>query len=213
MVIALGIVYSRLFKTELRDFLPYLCVGLLVWGYISATITESGLLFTGAESYIKQIRLPYSLYGFRFIWSRLIIFAHNLVIYVVVLIYFQIWPGVGLLLAIPGLALLSVNLILTSMLLGMLSARFRDIPQLIGSVIQVAFFITPVMWNPTLLGPDSYIVLLNPFYHLLEIVRAPLLGHSFPAMSFAATAIITIVNAGVSAGFFMRFRHRISYWV
>ena len=44
-------------------------------------LTEAGTLFTGAESYIKQIRLPYSVYVYRFIWSRIIIFAHNFVIY------------------------------------------------------------------------------------------------------------------------------------
>lgn len=213
MVIALGVVYSKLFKTELREFLPYLCVGLLVWGYISATISEAGSLFTGSESYIKQIRLPYSLYAFRFIWSRIIIFGHNLIIYIGVLIYFQIWPGSGILLAVPGLVLLSVNLTLASLLIGMLSARFRDIPQIISSVVQIAFFITPVMWNPTLLGLNSPIVYLNPFFHLLEIVRAPLLGQDLPFTSYMAVAVITVANFILSAAFFTRFRRRISYWV
>jgi len=213
MVVALGIVYARLFKTELREFLPYLCVGLLVWGYTSTTISEAGSLFTGSESYIKQIRLPYSLYAFRFIWSRIIILGHNLVIYFGVLVYFQIWPGFGILLAIPGLILLTVNLALASLLVGMLSARFRDIPQIINSVIQIAFFVTLVIWNPALLGLNSPIVFLNPFFHLLEIVRAPLLGQLFPFTSYLAVAIITIVNFSISAAFFTRFRHRISYWI
>lgn len=213
MVISLGTIYSRLFKMELREFLPYLCVGLLVWGYISSTIAEAGSLFTGAESYIKQIRLPYSLYAFRFIWSRAIIFAHNLIIYFGVLIYFQIWPGPGMLFAIPGLVLLTINLTLISLLFGMLSARFRDIPQIISSVTQIAFFVTPVMWSPVLLGLNSPIVLLNPFFHLLEIVRAPLLGQVFPFTSYIAVFMITIVSFGISAAFFVRFRNRISYWV
>src|ERR1700687_3735401 len=207
MVVALGIVYARLFKTELREFLPYLCVGLLVWGYTSTTISEAGSLFTGFASYIKQIRLPYSLYAFRFIWSRIIILGHNLVIYFGVLVYFQIWPGFGILLAIPGLILLTVNLALASLLVGMLSARFRDIPQIINSVIQIAFFVTLVIWNPALLGLNSPIVFLNPFFHLLEIVRAPLLGQLFPFTSYLAVAIITIVNFSISAAFFTRFRH------
>ncbi|WP_172980433.1 ABC transporter permease [Tardiphaga sp. P9-11] len=213
MVLALGIVYSRLFKTELHDFLPFLCVGLLLWGYVSATISEAGTLFTGSESYIKQIRLPYSIYAFRFIWSRIIILAHNFIIYFGVLIYFQFSPGLGVLMAIPALVLLTFNLTLTSLYLGMVSARFRDIPQIVGSVVQIAFFITPVMWKPELLGVDSTIVLLNPFFHLLEIVRAPLLGQSFPAESYIAVLILTIFNSAIAAAFFTRFRSRISYWI
>ncbi|MBC7578493.1 MAG: ABC transporter permease [Tardiphaga sp.] len=213
MVIALGIVYSRLFKTELHDFLPFLCVGLLIWTYISSTIAEAGTLFTGSESYIKQIRLPYSVYAFRFMWSRIIILAHNFIIYFGVLIYFQYSPGAGVWTAIPGFLLLTFNLTVASLFLGMVSARFRDIPQIIASVTQIAFFITPVMWKPELLGADSAIVLFNPFFHLIEIVRAPLLGYPFPTQSYIAATILTVVNTAIAATFFKSFRSRISYWV
>src|SRR6478735_9777153 len=81
MVVSLGVLYAKLFKTEIHDFLPYLCVGLLVWNLISSFLTEGGTLFTGAESYIKQIRLPYSVYVYRSSWSKLVIFAHNFGIY------------------------------------------------------------------------------------------------------------------------------------
>jgi lipopolysaccharide transport system permease protein len=213
MVVALGIVYSRLFKTDLHDFLPFLCVGLLIWTYISSTIAEAGTLFTGAESYIKQIRLPYSVYAFRFMWSRIIILGHNFIIYFCVLIYFQFSPGLNVWAVLPGIVLLTFNMTLASLYIGMVSARFRDIPQIISSVVQIAFFVTPVMWRPELLGADSEIVRLNPFYHMLEIVRAPLLGQAFPTESYLAVLFLTAVNVAIGAVFFTRFRSRIAYWV
>jgi lipopolysaccharide transport system permease protein len=213
MVVALGIVYSRLFKTDLHDFLPFLCVGLLIWTYISSTIAEAGTLFTGAESYIKQIRLPYSVYAFRFMWSRIIILGHNFIIYFCVLIYFQFSPGLNVWTVLPGIVVLTFNMTLASLCIGMVSARFRDIPQIISSVVQIAFFVTPVMWRPELLGADSEIVRLNPFYHMLEIVRAPLLGHAFPTESYLAVLFLTALNVAIGAVFFTRFRSRISYWV
>lgn len=213
MVVSLGVLYANLFKTEIQDFIPFLCVGLLVWNFVSSVIGEAGTLFTGAESYIKQIRLPYSLYVYRFVWSRIIIFAHNFVIYFGILLYFAIWPGAVIFLAIPGFILVTLNVALASISIGMASARFRDIPQLVGSVIQIAFFMTPVMWKPELLAGRSYIVELNPFYHLIEVMRAPLLGNPFPVDSYIALGLITIVNALVAMAFFRRFRSRIAYWV
>ena len=213
MVVALGVLYANLFKTEIQDFMPFLCVGLLVWNYISSVIGEAGSLFTGSESYIKQIRLPYSLYVYRFVWSRIIIFAHNFVIYFGILLYFAIWPGAVILLAIPGFMLVTLNVALGSISIGMASARFRDIPQLIGSVIQIAFFMTPVMWKPELLAGRAYIVELNPFYHLIEVMRAPLLGKPFPVDSYIALGLITIFNLLVATVFFRRFRSRIAYWI
>ncbi len=145
MVVALGVIYAEIFKIPLHDFMPFLCVGLLIWGLISSVLTEAGSLFTGSESYIKQIRLPYSVYVYRFLWSKIIIFAHNFVIYFGVLLYFQIWPGRMALAAIPGFVLLVLNGALVSLSLGMISARFRDIPQIVASVTQIVFFMTPIM--------------------------------------------------------------------
>jgi lipopolysaccharide transport system permease protein len=213
MVIALGVLYAELFNTPIYDFLPFLCVGLLVWNFISSFLTEGGTLFTGAEAHIKQIRLPYSVYVYRSSWSKLIIFAHNFVIYLGVLCYFQIWPGAVALLAIPGLLLLLVNGALASLLVGMLSARFRDVPQVINSVVQIIFFITPIMWKPELLQTRTYITDFNPFFHLLQIVRAPLLG-GIPAMeNYLIVLLVTLINVAITGAFFTRFRARISYWV
>ncbi|WP_445492840.1 ABC transporter permease [Rhodopseudomonas sp. RCAM05734] len=213
MVIALGILYAELFKAPIHDFLPYLCVGLLVWNMLASFLTEGGMLFTGSESYIKQIRLPYSVYVYRSSWSKLVIFAHNFVIYFGVLIYFQIWPGVTALLAIPALMIVILNGALANLCIGIISARFRDVPQVINSFVQIVLFITPIFWKPELLKNHPYIADFNPFYHLVEIVRAPLLGNLPSSGTCLAVVIITIVNLTVTGAFFTRFRSRISYWV
>jgi lipopolysaccharide transport system permease protein len=213
MVVALGVLYAQLFNTPIHDFLPYLCVGLLVWNLMSSFLLEGGVLFTGAESYIKQIRLPYSVYVFRSSWSKLIIFAHNFLIYFGILLYFGIWPGAIALLAIPGLLLVLLNGAAATLFIGMVSARFRDVPQLINSAVQIVFFVTPIMWKPELLRNRTFIADFNPLYHLLEIVRAPLLGNAPPSKSYLAVLLITLVNAAIVSLFFARFRARISYWV
>jgi lipopolysaccharide transport system permease protein len=159
------------------------------------------------------VRLPFSLYVYRFVWSRLIIFAHNFVIYVGVLTYFHIGPGVVVLEAIPGLVIVSFNALLVSLYIGMSSARFRDIPQIVASVVQIVFFITPIMWKPEFIGPRSYLVGFNPFFHLIEMVRAPLLGHSPSLENCAAVAIITLLNLAIALVFFVNYRSRIAYWV
>lgn len=213
MVVTLGFLYAQLFKTPIEEFLPFLCVGLLVWTLISSFLLEGGVLFTGSESYIKQVKLPYSVYVFSSTWSKLIIFAHNLVIYFAVILYFGIWPGLTGLLALPGLMLVTINGALLTLLIGMVSARFRDIPQLIASAVQIVFFVTPIMWKPELLQQRTYIATLNPVFHLIELVRAPLLGNVPSLQSYAAVLALTLVNLAVVSIFFTRFRARIAYWV
>ena len=213
MVVALGIVYAQIFRTAIDDFMPFLCIGLLVWNFISTILGESGSLFTGSESYIKQIRLPYSVYVFRFLWSKVIIFAHNFVIYFGILLYFRIWPGAAMLLAIPAFLLVTINGVFVSTYLGVVSARFRDVPQIVSSLTQIILFITPIMWKPQLLTHYSALMTFNPFYHLIEVVRAPLLGELPSVANWAAVILITLINGAIAALFFARFRARISYWV
>ena len=213
MAITLGLLYAKLFQSPIDEFLPYLCVGLLLWGYISSFLLEAGTMFIGSESYIKQIRLPYSVYVYRATWSKIIILAHNFVIYFGVIAYFRIWPGAVGLLAIPGFVIVTLNFALASLFFGMLSARFRDIPQLIASLIQLFFFATPIMYKAELLKDHAYVAMLNPFYSLIEIIRAPLLGHVPGAENYLVVLLVTILNVLVAGAFFVRFRSRISYWV
>jgi lipopolysaccharide transport system permease protein len=213
MVVALGVLYSELFNQAIDDFLPFFCVGLLVWNLIASYLTEGGALFTGSESYIKQISLPYSVYAYRSSWAKLIIFAHNFIIYIGVLIYFRIWPGAVALLAIPGLAIVVLNGTVANLAIGMVSARFRDVPQLIASVVQIVFFLTPIFWKPQSLRGHAYITDFNPFYHLLEIVRAPLLGNWPTQTNYVGALLVTLINVAIAGALFSRFRSRIAYWV
>src|SRR5665213_629180 len=89
MVLSLGLLYGQLFKVAVSNFIPFICVGLIVWGLISSILNEAGSVFVASESFIKQIKLPYTLYVWKFVWSKTIIFAHNFIIYLAVLIYFE----------------------------------------------------------------------------------------------------------------------------
>jgi lipopolysaccharide transport system permease protein len=212
-VVALGLVYSQILNLPVRQLMPYVCAGLIVWSFISSIMLDAGSLFSGSESYIKQVRLPYSLYVCRFVFGKVMLFAHDLPIYIALLVYFQIWPGMVALYAIPGFVLLVINGALASLAVGMASARFRDIPRIIASLAQVLFLITPIIWTPDLLGSRSYLAQGNPFFHLIEIVRAPLLGELPSAHTVYVTLAISAINLVVTAFIFLRYRARIAYWI
>ncbi len=212
-VLALGLVYLQICNLPVRQLMPFVCTGLIVWSFISAIVLEAGSLFSGSESYIKQVRLPYTLYVFRFVFSKLVLFLHDIPIYLALLLYFQIWPGSVLLCAVPGVALLVLNFIFASLAIGMASARFRDIPRIIASLAQVLFLVTPIIWMPELLGSRQMLAHANPLFHLIEIVRAPLLGVPPSAATILVVLALTAINVLATSIFFLRFRSRIAYWI
>lgn len=213
LVGALGVLYATLFKVEIAQYLPFIAAGFVVWGLISGLITDGCTAFIEAEGIIKQVRLPLSIHVYRVVWRNCIIFAHNVVIFVIVAVLFSVRPGWAGLLSIPGLLLLCMNGVWMGLLLGLLSARFRDVPQVVASTVQVAFFLTPVIWKPELL-PDRALVLdMNPFFYLLEVVRAPLLGQVPAPTTWLATLGVTMMGWLVMLVFYTGRRGRLAYWV
>ena len=213
LVGGLGLLYAGLFKLDVADYLPFVAAGLILWGLISGLITEGCDAFIGAEGIIKQVNLPLSVHVYRVVWRNFIVFAHNVVIYAAAAVLFSIQPGWAGLLALPGLALLCLNGVWVGLLLGLVSARFRDVPQIAASIVQVAFFLTPIIWKPELLPDRAFILHLNPFFHLLELVRAPLLGQAPGLVSWLAVAGITLGGWLVTLFMYRRYRWRIAYWV
>ena len=213
LVAALGTLYSTLFKLDVASYLPYVAVGFIVWSLISGLISDGCTAFIDAGIIIKQVKLPLSIHVYRVVWRNVIIFAHNAVIFFVVAGVFLIWPGWLGLLALPGLALLCLNGVWAGLLLGLVSARFRDVPQITASVVQVGFFLTPIIWKPELLAGRTEILDFNPFYHVLELIRAPLLGRAPGLLSWLAVLGISLAGWLLTLYMYSRYRRRIAYWV
>lgn len=213
MVGALGLLYSSLFRLDLANYLPWLATSLILWGTIQQLVTDGCGTFIAAEGIIRQMPLPYSVHVLRCLFRNAMIAAHNLPLILAVLLLFGTLPGPEALLALPGLALIGLDAIAAGLFLGMLCARFRDIGPIVTNFMQLAFFVSPVIWKPELLGPVAAWLPLNPFYSLLEVVRGPLISGGAGGMVWLSAILWSVLACGVALAFFVRFRSRIAFWV
>lgn len=212
---ALGVIGVGLWDQTAATYLPYLTSGLVVWMLISTVTTEACAVFVNGANFVRQIKFNYSILVYALLWRNLIGFLHNLVVYIVVALVFAPHVlGPTALLALPGLALVLLNGAWIALLLGLCCLRFRDIQQLVGTLMQIAIFITPIFWPPDVLKGTSraIFVAFNPLYHLIEVVRAPLIGQLPPASSYAAALLVTLMGWTAAYLAFARFRKRIPYW-
>lgn len=209
----LGVIYSRIFHTKIDTYLPYLTVGYVTWGFISQVLSESCQAFQESANIIKQLRLPYGLYVCRTVWRNFIVFLHTIVIFIPIAVFFRIWPGAPVLLVIPGLALLLANLVWVALILAILAARFRDTIQIVTTVTQIMLFATPIMWPISSLEGAVWIAQVNPVYHFIELVRAPLLGTAPDAISWLVAGGTLIVGWAVALRLLDRASKRIVFWI
>ena len=215
MLVALGFLYGRLFRMDIATYLPWLSVSLIVWNMIAQMITDATTSLTGAQDVVRQMPLPYSVHALRVVFRNAVVAAHNLPLIAVVFAVFGVAPGWTMLLALPGMVLIAVAAFAAAGLLGMACARFRDIPPIVGSVMQIAFFCSPVLWPPTLLGEWQWLATLNPFFAIMETVRAPLVAAPSATLLLDWLSALAWTGSLVVAAwvFFVRFRGRIAFWV
>lgn len=212
-IAVLGVIYSKLFGIPIAEHLPYVAMGLITWGFISSTTTEAGNAFFEGAGIIRQIRLPLSVYPLRLAARGFITFLHTIVLYVPIALIFGLYPGWPILLAIPGIGLLMLNQFWVSILIGVVSTRYRDVVPLVATAMQAAMLATPVMWSADALGSSSWIAEYNPFYHMVQIVRAPLLGHAPGWHSYVVLLLMILIGSVVAAYVLGRARNRIVYWI
>src|SRR5258708_11677042 len=164
-----------LFDQEHSSSLPFLTVGLIVWQLLNGMIIEGCDTFLREAAVIQQVPIPFSIHAYRNVCRNFIVLAHNLVIVPFGLVFFAIPVNWRILEVIPGFLLLAVNGFWISILLGLISARFRDVPPIIASFLQVLFFVTPIFWPVELLGDWQALAKLKPRFAAHDGRRAPLL--------------------------------------
>jgi ABC-2 type transport system permease protein len=219
--IALGILYAGLFGNPIEKQLPYLLVGFIVWGFIAGCINEGSEVFVANTGLITHLPAPISIHVYRLVWRQALFFLHNLVVYVVMLFVFPQhlhWTDLA---AIPAFGLLVLNGGWVTLVVGIISTRFRDLPPVTQSLVQLMFFMTPIVWvyddllhsaNPAT-ASRARIAEFNPFLHFLEILRRPMLGQDQTWHSWVIVLAITVVGWGLALLVMRKYRRRVAYWV
>jgi ABC-2 type transport system permease protein len=219
--VALGILYAGLFGNPLETQLPYILVGFIIWGFISGCISEGSDVFVANEGLIKHLPSPISVHVYRLVWRQVLFFAHNLVVYVVMLLVFPQPLNWSILLALPALALLALNGAWVALAFGIVTTRFRDLLPITQSLVQLLFFMTPIVWiyEDLVNSPNESIAArarlaeLNPLLHFVEILRRPMLGLSVEWRHWVVVGVITALGWAATLVIMRKYRARVSYWV
>lgn len=215
MIYSMGFLYGKLFKIDLAAYYPYLATGLITWTFISTIIIEANEVFVENAGFIRQTCLPFSIYILRLLTRNFIILLHNILPVLPILIYYKISPTVdGVFYLLFGLILfLSIGYSF-GLLLAMLGSRFRDMKPIVASVVQICFLITPILWERSMLSPKLQTLMnFNPFYQLIQLLRAPLLGQIPSTSTVTYCVILAIMGLALMVIVLARCRHRIAFWM
>ncbi len=213
LVGGLSIVYGTIFNQPLKTFIPYLTAGFMAWWFISGSITDCCTAFIDNAKSIRNQPLPLGIYVLQAVTRNALVLGSNFAIFLIVALI----CGVRITLATPlflvGFLLAAGVLCSIGLCLAMICARYRDIPHLVSNLLQVSMLLTPIMFLKSMLGPREAFAYWNPFFHLVDAVRAPLLGDYPSPITWVFLLAANAIGALAALWLMQRAGRRIAYLV
>ncbi len=213
-IYSMGFLYGKLFHIELEAYMPYLASGIIGWSFISSLLIESSQVFIESEGYIRNQESYISTFLMRLIVRNVLVFLHNLLVFIPIMVFFKLHFSYKLLLLAPHVLVIILNAFFYGTVLAIIATRYRDVAQIITSLIQVIFFLTPVMWMANTLAENmQWIVKYNPFYQFLNLIRGPLLAYNMSLQGLHIILWVTILGFCLYSLLLSKYKHRIVFWL
>jgi ABC-2 type transport system permease protein len=212
-VLVMGVIWSSILHQDPFQYFRYVAASMIIWSLVASFITEATGILVAGQSTALSMRFPFVAFACAHVWRSLILFAHHFVFYIAVIVFTLYSPGWTVFYAVPGLLLIVANGVWMSLLSGIICLRWRDVIPATGSAMQIAMFVTPVFWPKDMLGPKlAFAADFNPLYHLVRIMRDPLLGVTPPLESWLWVLATLISGSVITCWVYGKQRDRMSYW-
>lgn len=214
-IVAIGFVFGLFLTQDRSQYFHHVATGILAWTFISAALTSGGSAFIDGRNFINGMATPKFGFPIRTSIREALLVLQNLIIVPFMYVFAPREPGWALLLFPIGLILCLLSVIGLSAILAVLVARFPDFAPLNNSAIGVLFFVTPVIWEPSAVESQlAHLLLgLNPFYHLLQVMRLPLMSSWPTDINWLLSGVSALVFPLVGLWLVARNRDRIGFWV
>lgn len=195
MTALLSVVFSKMFNTEITQLAPYILSGMIIWEFVIASAVGGSLAFIQADAYIKQCTHPLAIYTLRTVFTNIMVLSMaslSLVAWVLIVMPQNFgWSWLAALAIFPVLFFIAWPM---ATILAYIATRFRDLPHALTLILQAMWFVSPIYFEAKLFrdGGIAWLIEYNPIYHMLEIVRAPLLHGLWPTFENFAFSFVTI---------------------
>jgi len=210
----IGLTWALLWKQPVEDMLPFVAASLTIWQFQAAVLNDAAAAFPLYSHYFLNQYMPASTIIYSVLYKNVATFLLNMAFPIFIIVFLGNSVTVYSLLSVIGLCLVIAWCLVVGYAVAILCARFRDVVQVVSSVMQVGFFVTPVFWKPESLPPEAlYLVSCNPFAPLLAVVRDPLLGRPLPWAVWLTACGIVLATSACVLPFVGRFRRRLIYWL
>lgn len=218
-VFGMGSFFAAMMKGSASStgFFAYVALGSMVFRSVMSTVIGSANVLSGSASFIMDGHMRLTDYLLQSIAKSFFDFCMYMPVTVVALLMSRhvIHPW-GLLATIPAFVVININALWIAAVFSLIGARFRDFGQVLTNVSTFVFLLTPIIWHAGMLPQESIrakLMRINPFYHFVEIFRAPVFGEHIETMSYYYVGIMTVAGLLAATYVYRRYARYVPLWI
>lgn len=190
----------------------YVAMGLLVWLFISETLTQASTLFVREESMIKGTTLPLSIYIMRLTMQSVIRTAYSLIGCALILYMSGKTLEPGALWALPGILFVFLATPPAIVLFAFAGAFFPDSQFIVSNLMRLGMFFTPIFWHHEGQGGlRGAFYQWNPFTYFIEVVRLPVMSGELPIHAWTVAGGVFVALWVLAIFVFGRYRKQVVF--
>ncbi len=174
----------------------FVFAGLLPWTFFATAVSSAGQSVVGNQALVTKVYFPRLMIPMGAVGAAIVDFAIATGLLFVLMLFYRVPPGVGLVMAVPIVLVLMLAAVGIGTLLAALTVAYRDFRYVVPFMVQLWMFATPAIYMQAeaVVGPRWLALLpLNPAYGLIKNFRAAMLGGPF---DWYALGISTAVSLG-----------------
>ena len=214
LILGIGILYSQLFKLDFKNYLLYLSINFTIWAFMRDSILESCQILIEAKTLLLNEKWNILIFTFRVVYKNFLIFLHNIIIFIFLGVFlFDQLSIIHVLMSISAIAFLIIFLLPVCILCSIINTRFRDFYMIMSNIMQLLFFLSPILFKKELLTSLDWLLYINPLALFLLMINEPILANQFNFSYLIYLTSYFIVCTFFAAFIFSRYKNKITYWL
>jgi ABC-type polysaccharide/polyol phosphate export permease len=214
LISAIGILYSQLFKLDFAKYLLYLSINFAIWTFMRDSILESCQVLIDAKALLFNEKWNFLIFSFRVVYKNFIIFLHNIIIFIFLAIAFLDQLNIfNVLISVITVVFLILFLLPVCILCSMINTRFRDFFMIMSNVMQLLFFLSPILFNKQLLESYYWLLYINPLALFILLINEPILINQFHLNYLTYLLGYFAFFTCLVAFLFAKYKNKITYWL
>lgn len=214
-VCGVGTFYSVVVANDIRNYFVNFTIAYVFWRSMDSALNNACTTYTKVAEVMLQRKTTLSEHALRQVTREGLLLLHIIPISVLIVLYFDDLPGMlGFFWIFVSILIFLYMSFWISVLLGISSVRWRDIPPLVATATSILFFLSPIIWSPAFIsGLTKWVLYVNPAAALIELMRRSFLSEPLEPWIFYNLAFYSVLVSIAGASAIYMSKGRLAYWL